>query len=74
MSIMRFKLISLSAAIKIWLPLSLAAAAISFILISLLTSIPVERAIVGSLLAAILVFSGMFFRSFGRKNDLTRSK
>jgi hypothetical protein len=58
-----------SSAIKTWLPVSLAAGAITFLIISILTSIPLERAIVGSALAAILVFSGMLFRSFGKEKD-----
>lgn len=58
-----------SSAIKTWLPLSLAAGAITFLIISILTSIPLERAIVGSVLTAVLVFSGMLFRSFGKEKD-----
>jgi hypothetical protein len=38
-------------------------------MISILTSIPLERAIVGSALTAVLVFSGMFFRSFGKEKE-----
>jgi hypothetical protein len=58
-----------SSAIKTWLPLSLAAGVITFLMISILTSIPLERAIVGSALTAVLVFSGMFFRSFGKEKE-----
>jgi hypothetical protein len=65
----RDRVIRSSSAIKTWLPLSLAAGAITFLLISVLTTIPAERAIVGSALTAILVFSGMFFRSFGKEKD-----
>jgi hypothetical protein len=69
------ELIGSSAAIKTWLPMSLATAAISFILISLFTSIPVERAIVGSLLAAALVFSGCYSDPLvKRKSDLTANE
>lgn len=64
-----YRVIRSSSAIKTWLPLSLAAGAITFLLISILTSVPLERAIVGSALTAILVFSGMFFRSFGKEKD-----
>ena len=56
-------------AIKTWLPLSFAAGAITFLMISILTSIPLERAIVGSALTAVLVFSGMLFQSFGKEKD-----
>jgi hypothetical protein len=58
-----------SSAIKTWLPLSLAAGVITFLMLSILTSIPLERAIVGSALTAVLVFSGMFFRSFGKEKE-----
>jgi hypothetical protein len=65
----RNRVIRSSSAIKIWLPISLAAGAITFLMISILASIPLERAIVGSALTAILVFSGMLFRSFGKEKD-----
>jgi hypothetical protein len=65
----RNKVIRSSSAIKIWLPLSLVAGAITFLMISVLSSIPLERAIVGSALTAVLVFSGMLFRSFGKEKD-----
>jgi hypothetical protein len=58
-----------SSAIKTWLPLGLASGAITFMMISILTAIPLERALVGSVLAAILVFSGILFRSFGKEKD-----
>jgi hypothetical protein len=58
-----------SSAIKTWLPLSLAAGVITFLMLSILTSIPLERAIVGSVLTAVLVFSGMFFRSYGKEKE-----
>jgi hypothetical protein len=65
----RNRVIRSSSAIKTWLPLSLVAGAITFLMISVLTSIPVERAIVASALTAILVFSGALFRSFGKEKD-----
>jgi hypothetical protein len=52
--------------IKNWTWASIAAFAISFT-ISLIAHVPKERAIVGSTLAAILVFSGFFFRFKGRQ-------
>lgn len=51
---------------KNWTLASIAAFAISFT-ISLVAHVPKERAIVGSALAAILVFSGFFFRFKGRQ-------
>lgn len=69
----RNKMIRSSAAIKTWLPLSLAAGGLTFLLISTLTSIPPERAAMGSVLTAILVFSGVLFRSFGKEKDQYKS-
>jgi hypothetical protein len=65
----RYKVILSSSAIKTWLPLSLAAGVITFLMLSTLTSIPLERAIVGSALTAVLVFSGMFFRLYGKEKE-----
>jgi len=52
--------------IKNWTWASIVAFAISCT-ISLIAHVPKERAIVGSTLAAILVFSGFFFRFKGRQ-------
>jgi hypothetical protein len=65
----RYNVIRFSSAIKAWIALSLGAGIIAFLMISLFTSIPLERAFVGSALTAILVFSGMLFRSFGKEKD-----
>jgi cobalamin synthase len=54
-----------SVAIKKWLPLSLAGAAISLIT-ALVFHVPIGRAIVAIALVVILIFSGFLFRSFGR--------
>ena len=61
-------------AIKRWLPLAVFAAAISFI-VTFLFNLPIERVIASTALAGIIVFSGFFFRSFGKdenefKNDM----
>jgi len=54
-----------SVAIKKWLPLSLAGAAISLITV-LVFHVPIGRAIVAIALVVVLIFSGFLFRSFGR--------
>ena len=54
-----------SIAIKKWLPLSLAGAAISLIT-ALVFHVPIGRAIVAIALVVVLIFSGFLFRSFGR--------
>jgi hypothetical protein len=36
--------------------------------------LPIDRTIVASSLAAIMVFSGLFFRSFGKDSDNYKEK
>ncbi|MGA9843070.1 MAG: hypothetical protein WBQ25_12210 [Nitrososphaeraceae archaeon] len=52
--------------IKNWILASIVAFAISYV-VSLIAHVPYERAIVASALAATLVFTGLFFRSKGRR-------
>ena len=47
------------------MPLSAVAAAITFV-IAFVMRIPQEQTIAASALAAIMIFSGFFFRSFGK--------
>jgi hypothetical protein len=54
-----------SNAVIVWMPLGAVAAAITFV-IAFVMRIPQERTIAASALAAIMVFSGFFFRSFGK--------
>ena len=54
-----------SNAVKVWMPLSAVAAAITFV-IAFVMRIPQEQTIAASALAAIMIFSGFFFRSFGK--------
>ena len=55
-------------AIKRWFPLAVFAAAISFI-VTFLFNLPIERVIASTALAGVLVFSGLFFRSFGKDEN-----
>ena len=57
-----------SSAIRVWMPLAAIAAAITFV-IAFVMRIPQEQTISASALAAIMVFSGFLFRSFGRDRD-----
>ena len=57
------------SAIRHWIRLAALAAAITFILIVVLTHLTLERNIVSSALAGIIVFSGFFFRSFGKDKE-----
>lgn len=52
-------------AIKRWFPLATVAAGISFI-VTFLLNLPIERVIASTALAGVIVFSGFFFRSFGK--------
>jgi hypothetical protein len=54
-----------SNAVRVWMPLAAAAAAITF-LIAFVMRIPQEQTIAASALAAIIVFSGLLFRSYGK--------
>lgn len=55
-------------AIKRWFPLAVFAAAISFI-VTFLFNLPIDRVIASTALAGVLVFSGFFFRSFGKDEN-----
>jgi len=57
-----------SDALRYWIPLAAIAAGIVFV-IAFLLRLPSDRAIVASALAAIMVFSGFFFRSYGKDKD-----
>ena len=57
------------SAIRYWIRLAAVAAALTFILIVVLTHLTLERSIVTSALAGIIVFSGFFFRSFGKDKE-----
>jgi hypothetical protein len=54
------------------MPLSLAAAAITFV-IAFIIHAPQQQTIAASALAAIMVFSGFLFRSFGRDREKYRN-
>ncbi|HET9807956.1 MAG TPA: hypothetical protein VFP49_13720 [Nitrososphaeraceae archaeon] len=56
-------------AVKKWFPLAAIASGIAFV-VTFLFHLPIERVIVASLLAGVLVFSGFFFRSFGKDESL----
>jgi lipopolysaccharide export LptBFGC system permease protein LptF len=57
------------SAIRYWIRLAAVAAALTFILIVVLTHLTLERSIVASSLTGIIVFSGFFFRSFGKDKE-----
>jgi hypothetical protein len=60
-----------SNAVRVWVPLAAIAAAITFV-IAFVMRIPQEQTISASALAAIMVFSGFLFRSFGRDREKYR--
>ena len=55
-------------AIKRWFPLATIAAGISFV-VTFLLNLPIERVIASTALAGVIVFSGFFFRSFGKDEN-----
>ncbi len=57
-----------SRSIKEWLPLSSAAVAITFI-IAFIMHVPLQQTIAASVVAGIMVFSGLLFRSFGKDKE-----
>ena len=62
-----------SEAVRNWAPLAAVAAGIVFVL-SFVLGLPPERTVVASALAAIMVFSGFLFRSFGKDSDTYKKK
>jgi uncharacterized membrane protein required for colicin V production len=54
-----------SNAVRVWMPISVIAAAITFVIVFVMR-IPQEQTIAASALAAIIVFSGLLFRSYGK--------
>lgn len=55
-------------AIKIWIPLSAAGALISF-MISFIMHVPLRQMLFAIIFTAAVIFSGYFFRSFGRDKE-----
>jgi hypothetical protein len=60
------------SAIRYWIPLAVLTIAITFVLLSVLTHLTLERSIAASALSGIIVFSGFFFRSFGKDKEKYR--
>ena len=58
-----------STAVRVWMPMAAVAAAITFV-ITFVMRIPQEQTIAASALA-IIVFSGLLFRSYGRDKTKT---
>ena len=54
-----------STAVIVWMPMAAVAAAIAFV-IAFVMRIPQEQTIAASAIAAIIVFSGLLFRSYSR--------
>lgn len=57
-----------SNAVRVWMPLGAAAGAITFV-IAFVIGLPQQQTIAATAFAAILVFSGFLFASFGRNRD-----
>jgi hypothetical protein len=55
----------ISTAVRVWMPMAAVAAAITFV-IAFVMRTPQQQTIAASALAAIIVFSGLLFRSYGK--------
>jgi len=55
-------------AVKRWFPLAAIASGISFV-VTFLFNLPLERVIASTVLTGVIVFSGFFFKSFGKDED-----
>jgi hypothetical protein len=55
-------------AVKRWFPLATIAAGISFV-VTFLLKLPLEHVVSSTALAGLIVFSGFFFRSFGKDEN-----
>jgi hypothetical protein len=55
-------------AVKRWFPLATVAAGISFI-VTFLLNLPIDRVIASTAMAGVIVFTGFFFRSFGKDEE-----
>ena len=56
-------------AVKQWFPLSVIASGISFV-VTFILNLPVEKVIASTVIAGVIVFSGFFFRSFGKDENI----
>jgi hypothetical protein len=54
-----------SDAVRVWMPLAVVAAAIALV-IAFVMRVPQEQTILAAGISAIIVFSGLLFRSFGK--------
>jgi hypothetical protein len=55
-------------AVKRWFPLAVIASGISFV-VTFILNLPEEKVIASTLIAGAIVFSGFFFRSFGKDEE-----
>ena len=55
-------------AVKRWFPLAVIASGISFV-VTFVLHLPVEKVIASTIIAGVIVFSGFFFRSFGKDEE-----
>ena len=62
-----------STAVRVWMPMAAVAAAITFV-IAFVMRIPQWETIAASALAAIIVFSGLLFRSYGRDRQISEDR
>ena len=61
-------MLRIDEAVKRWFPLSVIASGISFV-VTFILNLPVEKVIASTIIAGVIVFSGFFFRSFGKDEE-----
>jgi hypothetical protein len=55
-------------AVRSWFPIAAISAGITFV-ITFILNLPIESVIAATALVSVMVFSGFFFRSFGRDKE-----
>ena len=55
-------------AVRQWFPMAAITAGIIFV-VTFILKLPLEQIIAATALSAVMIFSGFFFRSFGRDKD-----
>jgi hypothetical protein len=58
-------MLRIDEAVKRWFPLAVIASGITFV-VTFILNLPVENVIASTIMTGVIVFSGFFFRSYGK--------
>jgi len=58
-------MLRIDEAVKRWFPLAVIASGITFV-VTFILNLPVENVIASTVMTGVIVFSGFFFRSYGK--------